>query len=473
MDYKNLWLSILRRLEPTITKSKFLTWFQNTAVLTIENEILVIGVPTDFARSWITKKYAVKILQAAEEENPAIKEVDFDVDAALGDGIDPRTIDLKAVFAKPSDKKVYKARGREEVVVTRSGVLSAKLNPRYTLANFVPGDENRLAHAAALSVSRAPGLTYNPLVIYGGVGLGKTHLLSAIGHEILTNDPNKVVSFTTAEIFTREFVTASKKFLADEFKKKFRDIDVLLFDDVQFLTNNQEKTQIELFNIFNDLHEKGKQLVFTSDRPPSELTELMDRLRSRLTWGLVCEIEQPSFQSRLAILKSKTQERRAILDPELLEFIAMNVSDSVRSLEGALAWSIAQTELLHTQPTIRELGKMIEKTNKKERVLGLPENTPDVSVKTPAELIELVSKHFNLSTDEVCGTSRKKEFRVARQIAMYLSREILGCGLSEIAKNFSRDHSTVLHACRKISNELQKDEALIRHVNAVKKEMGL
>lgn len=472
MDYKNFWLSILRRIEPTISRSQFLTWFQNTTALSLENEILVVGTPSNFARDWISKKYAIKILQAAEEENSKIKEVEFEVEAALSDGIDPRTVDLRAVFAKPNDKKVYKARGREEVIVTRSGILSAKLNPRYTLANFVPGTENRLAHAAALSVSRAPGLTYNPLVIYGGVGLGKTHLLSAIGHEVLTNNPNKVVSFTTSEIFTREFVAASKKFQADEFKKKFRDIDVLLFDDVQFL-ENRDKTQTELFNIFNDLHQKGKQLVFTSDRPPSELTDLMDRLRSRLTWGLVCEIEQPSYQSRLEILKSKTQERRAILDPELLEFIAMNVSDSVRSLESALAWSIAQTELLHTQPTIREIGKMLEKTNKKESVLGLPQNTPEVAVHTPAELIELVAKYFDLPTTEICGTSRKKEFRDARQIVMYLSREVLGCGLSEIAQNFKKDHSTVLHACKKISANLQKDEALIRHVNAVKKEMGL
>ncbi|MCF7846039.1 MAG: chromosomal replication initiator protein DnaA [Candidatus Peribacteraceae bacterium] len=472
MDYKNFWLSILRRLEPTISKSQFLTWFQNTAVLSIENEILIVGTPTNFARDWISQKYAIKILQAAEEENSQIKEVEFDVDAALGDGIDPRTIELKKVFAKPADKKVYKARGREEVVLTRSGILSAKLNPRFTLANFVPGDENRLAHAAALSVSRAPGMTYNPLVIYGGVGLGKTHLLSAIGHEVLTNDPNKVVAFTTAEIFTREFVAASKKFQADEFKKKYRDVDVLLFDDVQFL-ENRDKTQTELFNIFNELHSAGKQVVFTSDRPPSELSAIVDRLRSRLTWGLVAEIEQPNFHSRLAILKSKTQERRAILDPELLEFIAMNVSDSVRSLESALAWSIAQTDLLKTQPTVRELARMLGKINKKDRVLGLPENSPEIPVSTPAEMIELVAKHFNLPTEKVCGTSRKKEFLTARQIAMYLAREILGCGLAEIAQNFGRDHSTVLHSVRKISRELQKNEALVRHVNAVKKELGL
>lgn len=472
MDYKNFWLSILRRLEPTISKSQFLTWFQNTTVLSLENETLVVGTPTNFARDWIAQKYAIKILQAAEEENSKIKEVEFDVDAALGDGIDPRTIDLKSVFAKPSDKKIYKARGREEVILTRSGILSAKLNPRFTLANFVPGDENRLAHAAALSVARAPAMTYNPLVIYGGVGLGKTHLLSAIGHEVLTNNPNKIVAFTNAEIFTREFVAASKKFQADEFKKKFRDVDVLLFDDVQFL-ENRDKTQTELFNIFNELHGAGKQIVFTSDRPPSELTAIVDRLRSRLTWGLIAEIEQPNFQSRLEILKSKTRERRAILDPELLEFIAMNVSDSVRSLESALAWSIAQTELLRIQPTVREIGKMLGKINKKERMFGLPQNAPEITVSTPAEMIELVAKHFNLSIDAICGTSRKKEFATPRQIAMYLARKILGCGLAEIAQNFDRDHSTVLHSVRKISRDLQKNESLVRHVNAVKKELGL
>ncbi|MFH1375759.1 MAG: chromosomal replication initiator protein DnaA [Patescibacteria group bacterium] len=472
MDCKNLWISILRRLEPTIARAKFLTWFQNTTILDIAGETLVVGAPTTFARDWIANKYALKILQAAEEENPQIKEVEFAVDAALGDGIDPRTIDIKAVFAKPGDKKIYKVRGREEVFVTNSGILSAKLNPRYTLANFVPGEENRLAHAAALSVSRTPGMTYNPLVIYGGVGLGKTHLLSAIGHEVLANNPNKVIALTTAEIFTREFVAAAKALRADEFKKKYRDIDVFLFDDVQFL-ENRDKTQAELFNIFNELHNSGKQIVLSSDRPPSELTEIMDRLRNRLTWGLVAEIEQPSFQSRLEILKNKTQERRVILDPELLEFIAMNVTESVRELESALHWSIAQTELLHTQPTIRELGRMLGKINKKERILGLPESATEVSVRTPAELVELVSKYFQLPVAEICGASRKKEFRTARQIVMYLSREVLGCGLAEIAQNFDRDHSTVLHSCRRITAALQKDEALVRHVNAVKKEMGL
>lgn len=472
LDNKNLWLSILRRLEPTITRANFLTWFQNTAVFGVEGETLVLGVPSAFARDWINSKYAIKILQAASEENAEVKEIEFEVDNALSDGIDPRTTDLKAIFAKPSDKKIYKVRGREEMNITEGGIRSGRLNPRYTLANFVPGEENRLAHAAALSVARNPGMTYNPLVIYGGVGLGKTHLLSAIGHEVITNNPNRVVAFTTSEMFTREFIAAAKKQEAEKFKKQYREVDVFLFDDIQFL-ENRDRTQEELFNIFNELHNAGKQIVITSDRPPAELHQIMDRLRSRLTWGLVAEIEQPCYQSRLAILKNKTQERRVILDPEILDFLAMNITDSVRALEGALHWAIAQTDLLNTQPTLRELGKMLGKLNRKERVLGLPENVSPTSIKTTSELIDLVSNYFKLPKAEVCGESRKKDLRVARQIAMYLSREILGCGLATIAKEFNKDHTTVLHACRKIEGELQTNESLIRHINAVKKEMGL
>jgi chromosomal replication initiator protein len=462
----------LRRLEPTITRANFLTWFQNTTILGIEEETLVVGLPNAFARDWISSKYALKILQATKEEKAEIKEVEFEVDNALSDGIDPRTVDIKATFAKPSDKKVYKVRGREEMNITASGIRSSKLNPRYTLANFVPGDENRLAHAAALSVARNPGITYNPLVIWGGVGLGKTHLLSAIGHEVITNNPNRVVAFTNSEMFTREFIAAAKKQEADKFKKQYRDVDVLLFDDIQFL-ENRDRTQEELFNIFNELHNAGKQIVITSDRPPAELSEIMDRLRSRLTWGLVAEIEQPCYQSRLDILKNKTQERKAILDPEILDFLAVNITDSVRALEGALHWAIAQTDLLHTQPTLRELGKMLGKLNRKERVLGLPENISTTNIKTTSELIDLVASYFKLSKEEMCGNSRKKEFRDARQITMYLSREILGCGLASIAKEFQKDHTTVLHACKKIEKELQTNESLIRNINAVKKEMGL
>lgn len=471
MDYKNLWLAVLNRLAPTIARAKFLTWFRNTAVLSVEGETLVVGVPTAFVRDWIHSKYAVKILQAAQEQIKEIKEVDFAVDALLADGTDPRTIDVLASFGRgAADKSVRKLPGKQEVRVTTEGLRSARLNPRYTLNNFVAGPENRLAHAAALSVSRLPGQTYNPLFIYGGVGLGKTHLLSAIGHEVLANDPTKVVVYLTAEMFTNEYVAAVRNLKLDRFKQKYRSADVLLIDDIQFL-EEKDKTQEEFFNVFNTLHNAGKQIVVTSDRPPAELTAIMDRLRSRLTWGLVTEIEQPEYESRLAILRAKTSERRAILDPEVLEFIALNVADSVRSLEGTLCRALAEADLLKEQPTTRTIAKLLAKLNKKERLLGVPDS--GTRARSLPELLELTAEHFGVTLAELTGESRKQNICLARQVAAYLAREALQLSLGAIADGLHKNSATVLHSIKKVQASLQTDEALLRRLNSVKVELGL
>lgn len=472
MDCKNFWLQILRRLEPTIARAQFLTWFQNTIVLDYAGGVLTIGTPTSIACEHLTQKFQLKILQAAQELQAEIKQANFQVEAVLADGNDPRTIDLTAVFAKPSDKRIYRVRGRNELILTTEGLRSAKLNPRFTLANFVPVAENRLAHAAALAIARNPGQTYNPLFIYGGVGLGKTHLLSAIGHEILTNNPNKLVIFTTAEIFTREFSQAAQKRTLEKFKRQFLEADILLFDDVQFL-EGREGTQTALFNLFNELHAAGKQIVFTSDRPPLELTEIMERLRSRMSWGLITEIDAPSYESRLAILKIKACERQTILDPEILDFIAVNVGDSIRSLEGILTWITAQVNLLANQPTLRDLSRMLNKANKKEPLLGMPKESFELTVQTPAEILKLVANYFQLSESEILSSSRQKKLRLARQITMYLARKNLGSSLSELAQQFKRDPATVLHACRKVATDLKLDAVLLRKVNGIKKAMGL
>jgi len=471
MDYKAFWLTALTRLEPTIARGTFLTWFKNTTALGIENDHLTIGAPTAFARDWLSSKYALKILQACKEQEAALAEIEFVVDATLADGADPRTVDLQAHFAKAGDKKVRRVAGTQEIKVTSGGLRSARLNPRYTLANFVSGEGNRLAHAAALSVARLPGQTYNPLFIYGGVGLGKTHLLSAIGHEVITNDPTKVVVYKTAEDFMNEYVTAVKAFKTHEFRRKYRDADCFLLDDVQFLEGG-EKTQIEFFNVFNALHNSGAQIVITSDRPPSELTEIMDRLRSRMTWGLVTEIEQPDFTSRLAILQSKTQERRAIMDAEVLEFIARNVTDSVRALEGLLVTVLAESDLLHTQPTIRSVGRLIQKLNRRERIVGLPE-TVATEARSPAQLIQLVATQFGVSIADMHSSSRRKEIKTARGVAMYLLREIQHLGLASIGEQFTRTHATALHAINRIQTDITKDAQLVGQINAVKQEMGL
>lgn len=464
MDYKNIWLTILTRLEPTISRGKFLTWFANTAVLGIEGSRLTLGVPTAFARDWLQSKYALKILQAAQEQNAALTEIEFAVDTILADGNDPRTVNLAVVFGKPGDKKVRKVAGTQEVAVTSSGIRSGLLNPRYTLANFVPGEENRLAHVAALSVARTPGQTYNPLVIYGGVGLGKTHLLSAIGHEVLTNNPNKVVVYLTAEMFMNEYIASVKRAKTDEFRRRYRDADVLLVDDVQFLAE-KEQTQIEFFNVFNAVHSAGKQIVVTSDRAPHQLDGLMDRLKSRLTWGLVAEVEQPQYKSRLEILKLKAREHRAIIDPRALELIAERVTVGVRALEGVLTTVLAESDLLKCPPTLarieRLLGKISDTEQKVQPVSQLktvaPEHNPDA-------IVALVAGKFGVSHDEMVSPSRRRDIASARAVAMLLLRDMFQMSFSAIGAKFSRDHATVMHAIEKARNtsELALQAATLR-----------
>lgn len=473
MDYKDFWLSILRRLEPTIARGKFLTWFQNTAALGLTSGRLTLGTPTTFAQNWLQTKYALKILQAAQELDTSVVEVEFIVDATLADGHDPRTVNLNAVFAKEGDKKIRRVAGTHEVTVTTGGIRSGLLNPRYTLANFVPGEENRLAHAAALAVSRLPGQTYNPLVIYGGVGLGKTHLLSAIGHEVLTNDPSKVVVYLTAEMFMNEYVAACRRGKTDDFRRRYRDADVFLLDDVQFLEGG-EQTQIEFFNVFNAVHGAGKQMVVTSDRPPHQLSGIMDRLRSRLNWGLVAEVEQPSYKSRVEILKLKARERRALVDPAVINYLAEHVTDSVRTLEGALTSTLAESDLLHLPPTLATVTRLVERFKKTlfaKTVDTLPIATPSLAA-TPDAVIAAVAAQFSLSADVLATPSRKKELMLARAVAMFLLREMFGMSLESVGNRFNRDHATALHAIEKIKTSLATDEQLIARVGAIRQTLA-
>ena len=476
MEQKLFWRSILLRLKGTVSRSHFVTWFQNTAIVEDTEERIVVGVPTAFARDWLTQKYAVKVLQAAQELQPGLKDVTFRIEAELATGTDARTLDVRKLEDEGSteqagEKHVRKVRGEQRVMVTSGGAVSASLNPRFTMRGFVPGEENRLAHAAALSVARLPGQTYNPLVIYGGVGLGKTHLLTAIGHETLLNDPTKKVVFMTSELFTSEYGAACKAMRADDFMRRYRDADVFLMDDVQFLAG-RDRTQEAFFNLFNVLHSAGKQICVTSDRPPSELTDIMDRIKSRFVWGLVAEIEQPKFASRLEILKSKTRERRAILDPEVVEFIALNVSSSVRALEGVLTRALAESELLDRPPTVRRLAQIIEQLDRREMLVGAP-GTAVARPQTACEILTLVARHFALSPEALKSESRTKDIKTARGVAMYLIRQVLGSSLHDIGTVFDRNHTTTLHAIHRITEDLKKDAELLSRVNAVKAEAGL
>jgi len=471
----DLWLQVLKEVEPTVKRPHFLTWFQNTAVLSSDDGLLVIGVPNVFAKDWLEHKINGNLIEAVRRVEPDVKEVMFEVDPNLALPDDNRALDVNRHFSK-KPKKAKKMSGRQEVKLVE-GVSSKCLNPKYTLKKFVVGPNNRLAHAACTAVANTPGALYNPLFIYGGVGLGKTHLLQSIGNEILRNDPDKVVVYMTSERFTSEIVEAIGKRNSKAFKDRYRKVDCLIIDDIQFLAN-KDRTQEEFFHTFNELYDNNKQIIISSDRPPKELSGLQDRLVSRFEMGMIVDVSLPDYETRLAILHEKCREHEVLIHKEVLEFIAMNVHESIRELEGVLLQAIAQAQLEHTTPTVRSVAKIVKKLGRSKEVRGIVEaaavDGPIQHVTNAEDIIEIVSAHFKIASDDILGTSRKKHIMLPRQVSMYLIRTELHQPYEQIGGTFGgKNHTTVMHAVEKIQVGLESDRQLLRDVNSIKKEMGL
>lgn len=468
---QDLWLRILEKVENEVKRPHFLTWFQNTAILSYHDGLLVVGVPNIFAKDWLEHKLGAQLMQAIQFIHPEVREVMFEVDPQLGLPEDLRALDVNKLFNK--EKKSRKLPGRQEVRLLE-GISSKCLNPKYSLQNFVVGGSSRLAHAAAMAVGQRPGSLYNPLFIYGDVGLGKTHLLQGIGNEVLRNNPDKVVVYMTSERFTNEIVEAIGRRNSKEFKDRYRKVDVLIIDDIQFLAN-KDRTQEEFFHTFNELYDNGKQIVISSDRTPKELDQLEDRLVSRFEMGMIVDVQFPDFETRLAILHAKCREHEVLIHPEVLEFIAMNVHDSVRELEGVFVQAIAQAQLEHSTPTVRSVAKIIKKLGR-THLEGL-EDEVDLGERRSIHLedvLDLVASYYRISTEDMLGDSRKSHVILPRQVAMYLIRNELGAAFEQIGGAFGgKNHSTVMHACEKVERQLKKDKNLLRDMNAIKKEMGL
>ncbi len=468
---QDLWLRILEKVENEVKRPHFLTWFQNTAILSYHDGLLVVGVPNIFAKDWLEHKLGSQLMQAIQFVHPEVREVMFEVDPQLGLPEDQRALDVNKLFNK--EKKSRKLPGRQEVRLLE-GISSKCLNPKYSLQNFVVGGSSRLAHAASMAVGQRPGSLYNPLFIYGDVGLGKTHLLQGIGNEVLRNNPDKVVVYMTSERFTNEIVEAIGRRNSKEFKDRYRKVDVLIIDDIQFLAN-KDRTQEEFFHTFNELYDNGKQIVISSDRTPKELDQLEDRLVSRFEMGMIVDVQFPDFETRLAILHAKCREHEVLIHPEVLEFIAMNVHDSVRELEGVFVQAIAQAQLEHSTPTVRSVAKIIKKLGRTQ-LEGLEEEV-DLGERRSIHLhdvLDLVAAYYRLSTEDMLGDSRKSHVILPRQVAMYLIRNELGAAFEQIGEAFGgKNHTTVMHACEKVERQLKKDKNLLRDMNAIKKEMGL
>ncbi len=439
-----------------------------------------MGVPTSFAKDWISSKYDLKLLQAVQEREPGVKRIEYEVCNRLADKENKEGADVKSLINKEEKKVVRKVRNLDEVNVKKGGngenrVSSKLLNFRYTLDNFVVGRDNRLPHAASTAVADNPGGIYNPLYIYGSTGLGKTHLLQAVGNRILKNYPDLVVKYSTAEKFVTEVVQAIGKRHMHKFKDQYRNVDVFLLDDVQFFAR-KDSSQQEFFHTFNELYDRNKQIVITSDRPPSELDDLDDRLKSRFSMGMVVELLFPDFETRLAILYQKCKEFQVIIDPEVLAFVANNVHNSVRELEGVLRQAVAESQLSNRVPTIRSVAEIIKRLNKAQKIIGydIEAKRGEVRAITCDDVRDIVAKYFNLASGVLMGGDRHKEVMFPRQICMYLIKKELGQSYEKIGEYFGgRNHTTVMHACKKMTQKMKNDIKVVRDLNAIKREMGL
>lgn len=477
MDPKELWRLVLTQLATQIRHDQFITWFADTAILRIDTDTIVLGVPNQYAYSWILKSYTALIIEAAKKGMPNIAAVSLVVDAALANPDDTRRVPLSSVA--PQEKRVRKLPGRQEVRVAPD-TISGMLNPKYTLQNFIVGKHNRLVHAACLAVGCNPGSQWNPLFIYGGVGLGKTHLLQATGREILKNFPDKILVYFTAERFLNEVVEAIKKYNSQDFKARYRNVDCLIVDDIQLLAD-KDRTQEEFFHLFNELYNANKQIILSSDRPPKELAGIEMRLKSRFEMGMVAEAHFPDYETRLAILQNKCAEQHLLVAPEVLDFIAANVHHSIRELEGVLMQAMAQMRLENVTPTVRSVGAILRRLDRNGgtpdgELVGITKQDLEqrASVRNADDIISVVADYYRIPQTELQGGVRKREVMLPRQVCMYLIYEILGYSYDTIGDYFSgRNHTTVLHSYNKIKSAIGKDSKLLQDIHALKKEMGL
>lgn len=443
MTNQQLWQAILGNLELTLSKANFTTWFKNTSIIDKSESGIVVGVPNAFTKEWLQNKYHQDIVKALKTIAPEIKEIKYQIIAPAYQ------------TAAPAKEMARNSPGKRADNQT--------LNPKYTFNTFIVGSNNQLAHAASVAVSKKSGSVYNPLFIYGGVGLGKTHLMQAVGAEILKKEPDAKVLYVTSERFTNEFVQALSQGRADQFKSLYRNVDVLLVDDIQFLAG-KEGTQEEFFHTFNALHQNNKQVVMTSDRLPKEIPAIEERLVSRFEWGMIADIQAPDFETRLAILKAKAKEKNYSVEPEVLNYIAQTIQSNIRELEGALNRLMVYCQLNNTRPTLEQVKGILVN-------VITPPKKRGVSAK---KIIEIVSDFYNITIEDILKQSRKKEYVNPRQIAMYIIRKELETSLPSIGELFGgRDHTTVIHAIDKIERVMKERNALKQEIELIRDRLYL
>lgn len=446
MTNEELWKEVLRELELIVSKANFATWFQSTFIADQDSGKVTIATPSAFVKEWLEDKYQREILKSLRSRSPEVRSIEFRI-VPMGSVLVKKAQEVKPTEEQMDFREIYTDR-------------ETNLNPRYSIDNFIVGAFNELAHASALAVVKNLGTLYNPLFIYGGVGLGKTHLLQAVGNRIKKENPDKKVLYVSAERFANELVAAIRNNETGFFKDKYRSLDALIIDDVQFISN-RTSTQEEIFHTFNTMYQSNKQIIFSSDRPPRSIQNLEERLRSRFEGGMIADVSEPDYETRLAILQSKTAEKEEYRPSlEILEHIAATVHSNIRELEGSLNSIIIRSKMKKRLLGLNEVKEILSRNAKPKRILSAQ------------QIIRKVAQFYDIQEKFLFEKTRRKEVVRPRQISMYLLREDFNGSFPYIGQKFGgRDHTTAIHAYAKITNDLKKDERLKEEIKTIREQL--
>ncbi len=448
MDPKELWQIALGEIELSISKANFITWFKNTQIQSKKDGLVTVSVPNGFTKEWLENKYNKLILKILRNNSSDIKDVKFVINA--------KSNKVEFVEKKETENLENSQLDFQEFSLDKE----TNLNPKYSFDNFIIGSYNELAQAAGRAIVKNLGNLYNPLFIYGGVGLGKTHLLQAVGNQISKDSPNKKVKYLSSERFTNDLIDALSNKGMESFKRKHHNIDTLIIDDIQFIAG-KEKTQEEFFHIFNSLYQKNKQIIISSDRPPKAISTLEDRLRSRFEGGMIADISYPDLETRLAILQSKAKEKKIKVPNEVLSYIATHIQKNIRELEGALNRIIAYSQINNEIPNEKTVTKILANLIKSPKKITNYKN-----------ILKTIAEFYDISANELISRSRRKELVHPRQIGMYLIRNELNGSYPYIGDKLGgRDHTTVMYACQKIAKEVEANESLQQEIKLIRERI--
>ncbi len=445
MDLEQMWQSTLGEMEVQLTKAHFATWLKNSKLIDKRDDTVFVALPSNFAKTWVEEKYQKNIIGIIRAMDNSVKKIEFVV------GSKSVPFSKAAPEAQPTPSAAV-----AELDFNRTDPETG-LNPKYTLASFVVGPSNELAFAAATAITEDIGRKYNPFFVYGGVGLGKTHLIQAIGNEVIAKYKGKVKpKYVASEQYTRDIVWGIRNDRIESIKKKYRDVDVLIIDDIQFI-GGKDKTEEEFFHTFNALYENNKQIIISSDRPPQSLPTLEERLRSRFEGGLIADISYPEYEMRVAIIKSKLQDMNHQLNPAVIDLIAKKLRKNIRELEGVLKKIIFTEERKQSEISLKAAEEIIDKATQ-----NLTKRVND------SQILKAVADFFNISVEDLMSHNRRKEVVEPRQIAIYLLRDISELSYPYIGEKLGRDHTTAIHSYEKINQEINRDPSLNQKILMIK-----